>query len=63
MVEALNLGSIPFCGHITFCVVPVRARMIYKMPWYVLSCLWDGAWIDRELERDIYIEIDTYIHT
>ena len=32
-------------GPIELFLVPASApRLVYQMPWYVLSCLWDGAY-------------------
>ena len=39
------VGSIPHGGHIELFLVPASApRLVYQRPWYVLSCLWDGAY-------------------
>ena len=32
-------------GPIELCIIPAGApRLVYQRPWYVLSCLWDGAY-------------------
>ena len=32
-------------GYIELFLVPASAlRLVYQRPWYVLSCLWDGAY-------------------
>ena len=39
------VGSILHGGPIGLFLVPVSApRLVYQRPWYVLSCLWDGAY-------------------
>ena len=39
------VGSIPHGGPIELFLVPASApRLVYQRPWYVLSCLWDGAY-------------------
>ena len=41
------VGSIPHGGGpIELFLIPASApRLMYQRPWYVLSCLWDGAYI------------------
>ena len=39
------VGSILHGGPIELFLVPASApRLVYQRPWYVLSCLWDGAY-------------------
>ena len=39
------VGSILHGGPIELFLVPDSApRLVYQRPWYVLSCLWDGAY-------------------
>ena len=39
------VGSILHSGPIELFFVPDSApRLVYQRPWYVLSCLWDGAY-------------------
>ena len=39
------VGSIPHGGPTEVFLVPIgAARLVKQRPWYVLSCLWDGAY-------------------
>ena len=39
------VGSILHGGPIELFLVPASApRLVQQRPWYVLSCLWDGAY-------------------
>ena len=50
VVERLPLvwwvfGSILDCGPIELFLIPASAtQLMYQRSWYVLSCLWDGAY-------------------
>ena len=51
MVRAFAHGAIgcridPSCGEpIELFLVPASGpRLVYQRPWYLLSCLWDGAY-------------------
>ena len=38
-------GNVYLCGPIELFLVPASApRLVYQRLWYVLSCLWDGAY-------------------
>ena len=40
-----GVGSILYGGPIELFLVPACApRLVYQRLWYVLSCLWDGAY-------------------
>ena len=39
------IGLIRHGGPIELFIVPASVpRLVYQRPWYVLSCLWDGAY-------------------
>ena len=45
LMPSCTVGSIPLGGRIKlFLVVASAPRLVQQRPWYVLSCLWDGAY-------------------